>query len=71
MYDVMYNIYKSQLNVENVGAVVAAPDKVRCHCLSNAVKMQRVASFLFTLRSKLVAKKLFFLYLVAINVRSI
>ena len=28
MYNAMYNIYKSQLNVENVGAVVAAPDKV-------------------------------------------
>ena len=38
MYDVMYNIYKSQLNVENVGAVVAAPDKVSLFvkCCKNA-----------------------------------
>lgn len=29
MYDLMYKNYLSQLNVENCGAVVAAPDDVR------------------------------------------
>ena len=38
MYNAMYNIYKSQLNVENVGAVAAAPDKVSLFvkCCKNA-----------------------------------
>ena len=45
--------------------------QTRCHCLSNAVKMQSVASYLFTFAKQLVAKKLLFLHLVPINVRSI
>ena len=69
MYNAMYNIYKSQLNVENVGAVVAAPDKVSLfvECCKNA--KCRFIPFHFT--KQLVAKKLLFLHLVPINVRSI
>ncbi len=39
MYQTMYNNYLSQLNVENCGAVVAAPDKVGLRffsCCKNA-----------------------------------